>query len=89
MVPGDRIVTPSGRTGVLQQSTFNMPHHHLIRFDSGEVHWVVKHAVAPCSATSPKKRSIKAKSKKKTDNLIVLSHGCKLVEPNPTSLQAE
>jgi hypothetical protein len=87
MVPGDRIVTPSGRTGVLKENTVNMPNHFLVQFDSGELHWIVKHAVKPCSGTPPKKRkTTKAKSKKTIDNLVVAHFGLRLIQfPHPES----
>jgi hypothetical protein len=90
MKAGDRVVTSSGRTGVLKQSTVNMPHHYLIQFDSGELHWIVKHAVRPSSkAVSKKRKTTKSKSKKPVDNLLILSYGCKLVQPNCIGLLAE
>jgi hypothetical protein len=87
MVPGDRIVTPSGRTGILKENTTNMPHHYLIQFDSGELNWIVKHAVNPCSVAPPKKRkTTKSKSKKTTDNLFIARFGLRLIQfPHPES----
>jgi hypothetical protein len=87
MVPGDRIVTSTGRAGILQENTVNMPNHFLVQFDSGELHWIVQHAVKPCSQTPPKeKKTTKAKSKKTIDNLAVAHFGLRLIQfPHPES----
>lgn len=53
--PGDRVQTKSGRLGILQSPTVNMPAHHLIHFDDGALLWVIKEAVEP--AQSKKSRS--------------------------------
>lgn len=52
--PGDRIQTLSGRLGILQSPTANMPIHHLIRFDDGAILWVIKEVVE--IANEPKQR---------------------------------
>ncbi len=56
--PGDRVQTKSGRLGILQSPTVNMPAHHLIQFDDGPVLWVIKEAIEPAQ---PKKSSSPSK----------------------------
>jgi hypothetical protein len=45
MKAGDRVVTVTGRRGVLQPPSINMPLHHLIKFDDGPLFWVLKDLV--------------------------------------------
>ena len=58
MTPGDRVRTSTGRPGILQNPTVNMPHHHLIRFDDGIVLWVIKDAVELAPEKITKRRKI-------------------------------
>jgi preprotein translocase subunit YajC len=55
--PGDRVQTKSGRLGILQSSTVNMPAHHLIQFDDGAMLWVIKEAIEPVPPKKSKSRS--------------------------------
>ena len=56
--PGDRIQTLTGRPGILQNPTVNMPNHHLIRFDDGILLWVIKDAVELAPEKITKQRKI-------------------------------
>jgi len=39
---GDRVITPTGREGVIIAPKFDMPQHHLVEFESGAVLWMLK-----------------------------------------------
>ena len=58
MTFGDQVHTLTGRPGILQSPTVNMPHHHLIRFDDGIVLWVIKDAVELAPEKTTKRRKI-------------------------------
>jgi hypothetical protein len=45
--PGDRIITPSERTGTIQPDPWLFPGHHLIHFDTGDIHWVRTELLSP------------------------------------------
>jgi hypothetical protein len=46
--PGDRIITPSERTGTVQPSPWTMPCHSLIEFDdTGKRHWILTEILKP------------------------------------------
>jgi hypothetical protein len=45
MRAGDRVVTVTGRRGVLQAQLINMPLHHLVQFDDGALLWMLKDVV--------------------------------------------
>jgi hypothetical protein len=87
---GDRVVTVTGRRGVLQPPLINMPLYHLVKFDDGALLWMLKDVVVvDPAAVSKKRKTAKAKSKKPVDNLRILSYGCKLVQPNCIGLIVE
>ena len=52
----DRVITPTGREGVIIAPKFDMPQHHLIQFESGAVLWMLKEILQPAPATPIKKR---------------------------------
>ncbi len=39
---GDRVITPTGREGVIILPKFDMPQHHLVEFEGGAVLWMLK-----------------------------------------------
>lgn len=47
MNPGDRCITLSGRVGTIVEPEWEMPHHHLVQFDSGNLWWIVRIALNP------------------------------------------
>jgi hypothetical protein len=62
---GDRVITPTGRTGAIVAPDADMPNHYLILFDDDRVFWMLKSIIKPCPVeevpTKTKKR-VKAKS---------------------------
>jgi hypothetical protein len=83
---GDRVVTVTGRRGVLQPPLINMPLHRLVKFDDGALLWMLKDVILVDPKATPQKQKTKlAKSKQKTDNLLILHHGCRLVQSKPTA----
>jgi hypothetical protein len=50
---GDRVMTTTGRRGVLQPPLINMPLHHLVQFDDGALLWMLKDVVMADSALKP------------------------------------
>ena len=46
MNPGDRVVTASGRSGLVVNPPWSMPFHHLIDFGGGELLWIVRSALS-------------------------------------------
>jgi hypothetical protein len=62
---GDRVITPTGRTGAIVAPDADMPNHHLILFDDDRLFWMLKSIIKPCpvaeTPTKTKKR-VKAKS---------------------------
>ena len=53
---GDRVITPTGREGVIVPPNHEMPLHHLIQFESGAVLWMLKEILQPAPAMATKKR---------------------------------
>ena len=53
---GDRVITPTGREGVIIAPKFNMPQHHLIEFESGAGLWMLREILHLAPATPVKKR---------------------------------
>ena len=39
---GDRVITLTGREGVIIAPKFDMPQHHLIEFEGGAVLWMLR-----------------------------------------------
>jgi hypothetical protein len=42
LAKGTRVSTPTKGKGTIEGTTINMPDHYLVRFDSGEVFWMLK-----------------------------------------------
>lgn len=45
--PPRRVRTSTGRTGAILPSPWWMPHHSLVKFDSGEVFWILTEILKP------------------------------------------
>ena len=56
LVIGDRIITPTGREGVIILPKFDTPLHHLIEFENGAVLWMLREILHLAPATPVKKR---------------------------------
>ncbi|WP_058998430.1 hypothetical protein [Leptolyngbya sp. NIES-2104] len=53
---GDRIQTPTGRTGVIIESDADFPNHCLIQFDSGQKQYVLRRILQRSVETKTKLR---------------------------------
>jgi hypothetical protein len=55
---GDRIVTPSGKTGAILPPEWLMPCHHLVQFDDGSKRWMLREllSAAPGEVLPHKRR---------------------------------
>jgi hypothetical protein len=47
---GDRIVTPSGKTGAILPPEWLMSYHHLVQFDDGSKRWVLRELLSAAPA---------------------------------------
>lgn len=56
LVIGDRIITPTGREGVIILPKFDTPLHHLIEFENGAVLWMLRGILSAAPVTPTKKR---------------------------------
>ena len=53
---GDRVITPTGREGVIILPKFDMPQHHLVEFEGGAVLWMLKEILHLAPVAPIKKR---------------------------------
>lgn len=60
---GDRILSPSGRSGTVQPPPWPFPGHHLIQFDTGEIYWIRTELLSALSIDWTPPRRTKHRSK--------------------------
>ena len=53
---GDRVITPTGRTGRILPPKADLPLHCLVLFESGAAFWMLKEILQPAPAMPTKKR---------------------------------
>jgi hypothetical protein len=64
--PGDRVVTPSGKTGTVERSPWAMLHHTLVHFDqSGRLFWILTEILEPLPPSETAKQNHKSRRVKK------------------------
>ena len=63
---GDRIVTPTGRTGTIAPSPYELPLYASIAFDDGTEHFILKEILKPYE-TSRENRSKPARNRRSAE----------------------
>ncbi len=53
---GDRVVTPSGKAGVIIPSAWLMPVHHLVQLDGGSKRWMLREILKPALVKTTQRR---------------------------------
>ncbi len=71
-VPGDRVITPTGRTGTIRSSPYDLPLYAFVDFDDGSQFFILKSILKPYE-TSRTNRSKSSRNRRSPEKVRGIS----------------